>query len=1077
MGYNKTSSYNAFVNTLSRWRREAAESGHNKQRIKGTAFEEVCKVFLTHDPEYRQYYSSPMTWKEWAEGREGFDKSDDGIDLVAKIAGQDGWCAIQCKFYDQGKRLQSADLKNFWELSGKNPFTHRLIIDTAEDWSRKVKDLIEGQTKSVSRISADVLARSQIDWEKYLIRKEVEVVRTPKTPYDYQQDAIRDVVAGLREQDTRGKMIMACGTGKTYVSLQIAKELVGKGGRVLYLVPSLALMSQTIREWHMDNQQLILRSYAVCSDSQVGRRRHSNADLIDLPASDLVIPPHTNAGSLAMQASGVDRNAMTVIFATYQSIDVIKEAQADHRLPDFDLAICDEAHRTAVVSQRKGKDTLFAKIHKQENVRTHRRLYMTATPRVYAESVRDRAGKKNEDLCSMDKEDPFGPVLYEFGFPDALDKGVLANFEVVVLTIPEAGVARAMGSKKYSNTLPLDTTGKLIGCWQALAKADVGEFLMDTRPMRSAIAYCQNIELSEALVRDWEPAVEAYRTMAGAPDSEWMEHKLELKHVDGTFRADERNKSLAWLAEPPENFCHVLSNVRCLSEGVDVPALDAILFMNPRESQIEVVQAVGRVMRRFEGKKTGYVILPVVAPQGTDPASILDRNKRYEVIWKVINALRSHDSGLDAEVNLLDTGQEGKRLRFVFLSDWKPAGERTGNGSGTGNGEEWWQGEIKFEYDYIRAKIVEKCTNRKSWSEWAGNVAEIAQAHVVRITEMVGRHEAAREVFEIFLAELRDDLNGGITKKDAIEMLAQHMVTRPVFEALLGNARFVDHNPISKGMQTMLDVLSPEDFEAESRGLEDFYEDVRLRAAQAVSGAAKQRVIKKLYEEFFTGAFKKTAARLGIVYTPIELVDFVLHSVDQLLRDEFGKSFSSEGIGILDPFTGTGTFITRMIQNGLIDPEQLPKKYRSGIHANEIMLLAYYIAAVNIEAAYHEMIEPEEYERFAGIVLTDTFDMQYREDEIAELMQDNSEQRKRQKEAKIWAVVGNPPWSKGQRSENDDARNQSYPKLDQRIDDTYASFSVATNKNSLYDSYILAIRWASDRIGERGVIGFVTNAG
>ena len=756
---------------------------------------------------------------------------------------------------------------------------------------------------------------------------------------------------------------------------------------------------------------------------------------------------------------------------------MIKEAQVDHRLPDFDLAICDEAHRTAVVSQRKGKDTLFAKIHRQENVRTHRRLYMTATPRVYAESVRDRAGKKNEDLCSMDKEDPFGPVLYEFGFPDALDKGVLANFEVVVLTIPEAGVARAMGSKKYSNTLPLDTTGKLIGCWRALAKADVGEFLADTRPMRSAIAYCQNIELSEALVRDWEPAVEAYRTMAEAPDSEWMEHKLELKHVDGTFRADERNKSLAWLAGPPENSCHVLSNVRCLSEGVDVPALDAILFMNPRESQIEVVQAVGRVMRRFEEKKTGYVILPVVAPQGTDPASILDRNKRYEVIWKVINALRSHDSGLDAEVNLLDTGQEGKRLRFVFLSDWKPAGERTGNGSGTGNGEEWWQGEIKFEYDYIRAKIVEKCANRKSWSEWAGNVAEIAQAHVVRITEMVGRHEAAREVFEIFLAELRDDLNEGITKEDAIEMLAQHMVTRPVFEALLGNARFVDHNPISKGMQTMLDVLSPEDFEAESRGLEDFYEDVRLRAAQAVSGAAKQRVIKKLYEEFFTGAFKKTAARLGIVYTPVELVDFVLHSVDQLLRDEFGKSFSSEGVGILDPFTGTGTFITRMIQNGLIDPEQLPKKYRSGIHANEIMLLAYYIAAVNIEAAYHEMIEPEEYERFAEIVLTDTFDMQYREDEIAELMQDNSEQRKRQKEAKIWAIVGNPPWSKGQRSENDAARNQSYPKLDQRIDDTYASFSVATNKNSLYDSYILAIRWASDRIGECGVIGFVTNAG
>ncbi len=240
---------------------------------------------------------------------------------------------------------------------------------------------------------------------------------------------------------------------------------------------------------------------------------------------------------------------------------------------------------------------------------------------------------------------------------------------------------------------------------------------------------------------------------------------------------------------------------------------------------------------------------------------------------------------------------------------------------------------------------------------------------------------------------------------------------------------------------------------------------------------ARQKIIRKLYNDFFVGAFKRTADKLGIVYTPIELVDFVLHSVDQVLQGEFGKSLGSDGVGILDPFTGTGTFLTRMIQNGLIPPEQLRKKYHSEMYASEIVLLAYYIASINIEEAYRAGVDPEEYEPFPGLALTDTFDMVDRRDEIAGLMPENSSIREKQMKANIMAIVGNPPWRVGQKSGNDAAQNQSYPKLHERIKHTYATHSTASNKNRLYDSYVLAIRWASDRIGEQGAIGFVTNAG
>ncbi len=326
------------------------------------------------------------------------------------------------------------------------------------------------------------------------------------------------------------------------------------------------------------------------------------------------------------------------------------------------------------------------------------------------------------------------------------------------------------------------------------------------------------------------------------------------------------------------------------------------------------------------------------------------------------------------------------------------------------------------------------------------------------------------------MEELRDDLNESITQEDAIEMLAQHIITKPVFDALFEGYNFTQHNPVSIAMQSMLDVMQEQNFGKESAVLEKFYDSVRMRASGIDNAAGKQRIVVELYDKFFKNAFPKMTERLGIVYTPVEVVDFIIHSVNNALKKEFGQTLGSEHVHIIDPFTGTGTFITRLLQSGLISKTQLAYKYQNEIHANEIVLLAYYIAAINIEAAYHGVMGGD-YQQFNGICLTDTFQLQEKEDMVSNMLADNSERRKKQKALDIRVIIGNPPYSAGQTSANDNNANIAYPILDDSIRATYVAHSSAINKNALYDSYIRAIRWASDRIGNSGVIGFVTNAG
>lgn len=1083
--------------------RQAAAS----EREKGGYFEQLILAYLRTEPSYADLYAEVWTNADWARAQ-GQDARDTGIDLVARTRGTNEFHAIQCKLYASDYKLQKKDIDSFFTASGKKPFTHRIIVSTTNLWSEHADDALRDQQPPVSKIDLHDLENSQVDWARYQPSAPTPL-KSRKALLPHQQSALTAVLAGLRDAD-RGKLIMACGSGKTFTSLKIAEALAGKGKRVLFLVPSLALLSQTLTEWTQESTTP-LHSFAVCSDSDVGKKRKADDDTVQTFTHELRYPATTNSKRLAEEmAKRHDDQHLSVVYSTYHSIEVISRAQKEFGLADFDLIVCDEAHRTTGATFEEEDESHFVKVHDNGFIRAAKRLYMTATPRIYGDSAKASAERDNVALCSMDDEALYGKQLYVLTFSEAVKRGLLVDYKVIVLSVDEAHVSRRLQSllKDENNQLKVDDAAKIVGCWKALSKQGLDQDLADDHhAMQRAVAFCQVIEMqkgarthkvsSKNIANMFQAVVEEYQKTS-EPDEITTQLHCEAEHVDGGMNASQKEAKLDWLkAATPEQTCRILSNVRCLSEGVDVPALDAVLFLTPRNSQVDVVQSVGRVMRNSPGKQRGYIVLPVVIPAGVEPHEALNDNQTYKVVWQVLQALRSHDDRFDAIVNKLDLmGKDTSKIEVVAIADTiqRKPGTRSKHDqqASLARGRRSIGAAVEhpvpetmpmpFEIGEIEraivAKLVQKVGNRHHWEDWANDIAKIARTHIARITALI-EHPAntqERDAFNCFARELREDLNDSITDAEIVEMLAQHLITKPVFDALFEGYSFAQHNPMSQAMQGVLDVLQEHRLDKEADTLQAFYDSVKLRAEGIDSAAGKQKIVVELYDKFFRNAFPRMTERLGIVYTPVEVVDFIIHSVNEILQAEFGQTLGSPGVHILDPFTGTGTFITRLLQSGLMTPEQLAYKYRHEIHANEIVLLAYYIAAINIEAAYHDIVGGD-YAPFEGICLTDTFQMYEKDDLVSALLVDNSQRRKRQKTLDIRVILGNPPYSIGQKSENDNNDNVAYPHLDERIRTTYAARSKAMLAKGLYDSYIRAIRWASDRVGTSGVIGFVTNAG
>ena len=1060
------------------------------QRDRGTYFEYLVRAYFQNEPTYKNEFKNVWMLVDVPE-EYGIPKTDIGVDLVAeKFTGE--LVAIQAKFYDHP--IQKSNIDSFLSELGKDCYESGIIVASTDKWGKNAEKALADRS-DVIRIGLSDLRNSRIDWDKFSFERPEEVeVKSKKQPRYYQREVIAAALEHYKTND-RGQLIMAPGTGKTFTSLKITEAMAKAAAKeqyvVLYLVPSIQLLTQTLRGWNNDTE-MTMSSMAVTSDRNASRGSiRQDESNITIKASDIGYPATTSAKTIVEnyeELAKLPKKELLVVFSTYQSIEVLGQAQKNG-FPEFDLIIADEAHRTTGAKALGDQDSVFTKVHSNLNVKAKKRLYQTAAPKLYGMDAKKKAKDNSIVISSMDDESLYGEVFYRLGFGDAISHDILTDYKLMVLAVDETVVQKDM-QKSLSdpeNGLNIDDVGRIIGVWNGMIKRESFADKVSGEPMKRAIAFSRTIKDSKRISGQFESVVNDYL------DSE-EGYSVNVRHVDGGMNALEKNEALDWLASDdiPENSARILSNVRFLTEGIDVPNLDAIIFLSPRKSQVDIVQAVGRIIRKFEGKEYGYIILPIVVPAGETPETILDNNKSYDVVWQVLNALRSVDERFEATINKLELNRKKpKNIQVIGVGGSPDDPEFNTNGDGTVIEEPFkpYQTELELEWEAVEGaiygKIVQKVGDRRYLEDWSKDVADIARRHIQGIKIILEQNPDSKTAFERFLHSLQHNINESINQEQAIEMLAQHLITLPIFDALFGEYSFVKNNPVSSAMEKIIAELSQYGFEKEQKELQPFYESVRLRAEGIDNAQAKQKIIITLYDKFFSTGFKSTTERLGIVFTPVEVVDFIIKSVDVVLRKHFGKTLASENVHILDPFTGTGTFITRTLQylktlmdKGEITYNDILRKYTQELHANEIVLLSYYIAAINIEAVFDDINGEEPYAPFEGIVLTDTFESTEQEDTLDDsFFGTNDERLKRQQEKPITAIIGNPPYSIGQSSQNDNNQNISYPKLDKRLADTYVAKSNAGLTRGLYDSYVKAFRWASDRLKDKGVIGFVTNGG
>lgn len=1083
---------------------------YSNQQYMGRQFELLMLRWLKTDARYKDYFEKIWLWENFPY-KDDLGSVDLGIDIVAKTYEWEYW-AIQCKFYKENSFIDKEVVASFLANSGRKfkdketgqekGFTNRLWIATTNKWTKPAEETIKNQEIPVNRIDLDGLRKSSVDWGKIFYGNEgKDASKANRALYEYQVKALEKACEHYREND-RGQLIMACGTGKTFTSLRLVEQELSGKGVVLFLVPSIGLLGQSLNDWFAD-AQYPLKAICVCSDENASRKQKGNGDEDNWDSfEDLPHPASTNKDEIVRQLESYkNHQGILVVFSTYQSIDKVAEAQkiilgkTNDEFGVFDFIVCDEAHRTTGIEKN---DSDFTKIHDNNYIKGKKRLYMTATPRLYKENA-EQGGEKA--ICSMDDEKKYGKEFHRVGFGYAVENGILTDYKVLVLTVEERMIPENLMQeirKTDSKELNYDDTGRLIGVINALSKRILGDqgVAWDTDPckMRRVLAFAHSIGSenksgSSKNIAKIFPKVSKIYYDSLSDEERKQVVQVETRHLDGTMGVMDRNRDLDWLKKEPENpdECRVITNVRCLSEGIDVPALDAVIFLAPRKSQVDIVQSVGRVMRSFNKgkeneKKYGYIIIPMVIPEGISPEEALNDNKTYSEVWGILNAMRSHDDRFNAYINniALNKNKVSEGAKIIV---GVPGLGQNGIGKHMVSGdteifENWEQPVVEIIQKNVYAKLVEKCGDRNYWENWAKQVGAIAQKYIARISRLVEKEGPHLAEFKKFHETLKHNLNSSITSKQCIEMLAQHFITRPIFEVLFSEHQFVKSNYISVSMQKMVDMLEKEAVDKDLDELQKFYDSVRISVGKIDNLQGKQNVIKDLYEKFFQNVFSKDAKRLGIVYTPDSCVDFIIHSVDEVLKKEFNSVLTNENVHILDPFTGTGTFITQLLKSGLIKQEDMLRKYQREIHANEIILLAYYVASVNIESVFQEICPQANYTPFTGLCFMDTFQLRKKPKKLlSEFFRENSEAIEKQQNTPIQVIIGNPPYSVGQKNANDNAQNQKYPDLEERIAATYVKNSKTKNKNRIYDSYIKAYRWATDRLDTKhgSVIAFITN--
>ncbi len=938
----------------------------------------------------------------------------------------------------------------------------------------------------IDEITEEDFIYSQIDWEKFdpMQTQDELPLRDKKKPRSHQTEAINATKEYFSSpKNTRGKLIMACGTGKTYTSLKIMEALEPK--IMLFLAPSIALLSQTFREYAQEKSDPFYASI-VCSDDKTGQSKNEDND--DINFSELPLKPSTRLEDiLSVRKKAQKENKRFIIFSTYQSALRIKEAQ-EAGLGGIDLIICDEAHRTvgAMYSSNERDDkNAFTLCHSDENIKAKKRLYMTATPKVYSESSKAKAKEKDNVIYSMDDAEIFGEEIYTLNFSKAIALDLLTDYKVIILAVRKENLSgvtnsvnkkisqlKAEGTKLDKKLINNEFVCKIVGTHKGLAKQDLIvldkenkedhnlQNQYDTAPSQRAINFCKSIQTSKNIKDSFETIMECYDEEL--KKKSFKNLKISIDHIDGTMNCKDRLEKLEELNEFQPNTCKVLSNARCLSEGVDVPALDSIVFFDGKSAMVDIIQAVGRVMRKAKRKKRGYIILPIALEESEiENLDEAVNNTNFKNIWKVIKALRSHDPSLVDEATF-------KEKIKIFGSD-------DGNNH---NDEKTLFDAILLQdlADAMYNVMPTKLGDRNYWENFTKKTGNIARTLNNRLKIIFEKNP---EFFHGFLDSLRENIHQNIKEDEALDMITSHIITKPIFDALFGDNI---KNPIAKALDKMVQKLSTLGLQGETKDLKNLYESVKTEATHAKSQKSQQELIKNLYNTFFKEAFRKQSEKLGIVYTPIKVVDFILRATNGILKKHFNTDFNDQSITIFDPFTGTGSFIARLLskENALISDEALKEKFQKNLFAFDIVLLSYYIALINITQAAQN--RDSSLKNFKNIALTDSLDIYEEKNDKGVFdffkdLKENKEIKDTLADQNIRVIIGNPPYSAGAKSENDNNQNLSHPKLEKLVYEKYGKNSTAKVGTTTRDTLIHSIYMASDLLKDKGVVGFVVNGG
>ncbi|GAA7396305.1 hypothetical protein BD0139_12660 [Helicobacter pylori] len=822
------------------------------------------------------------------------------------------------------------------------------------------------------------------------------------------------------------------------------------------------MLSQTFREYAQEKSEPFYASI-VCSDDKVGKGKKNKSDdnSDDINFSELPLKPSTRLEDiLSVHEKAQKENKRFIIFSTYQSALRIKEAQ-EAGLNEIDLIICDEAHRTvgAMYSSNERDDkNAFTLCHSDDNIKAKKRLYMIATPKVYSESSKAKAKESDNVIYSMDDAGIFGGEIYTLNFERAIALDLLTDYKVIILAVRSKNLSgvtnsvnkkisqlEAKGTKLDKKLINNEFVCKIIGTHKGLAKQDLIALddenqedhnlqnKKDAVASQRAINFCKSIDTSKRIKDSFETIMECYDEELKKKSFKNLQIKID--HIDGTMNCKVRLEKLEELNEFQPDTCKVLSNARCLSEGVDVPALDSIVFFDGKSAMVDIIQAVGRVMRKAKRKKRGYIILPIALEE--HEIKNLDEavnNTNFKNIWKVIKALRSHDPSLVDEATFKEKIKIFGSNDETNHNDEEACDEKLKKDKTEQNDPKQAQKTL-FDAillqdlaDAVYNVMPTKLGDRNYWENFTKKTGNIARTLNNRLKMIFDKNP---EFFHDFLDSLRGNIHQSIREDEALDMITSHIITKPIFDALFGDNI---KNPIAKALDKMVQKLSDLGLQGETKDLKNLYESVKTEAAHAKSQKSQQELIKNLYNTFFKEAFKKQSEKLGIVYTPIEVVDFILRATNGILKKHFNTDFNDQSITIFDPFTGTGSFIARLLskENALISDEALKEKFQKNLFAFDIVLLSYYIALINITQAAQN--RDSSLKNFKNIALTDSLDyLEEKSDKgvfpFFEDLKENKEIKDTLANQNIRVIIGNPPYSAGAKSENDNNQNLSHLSL------------------------------------------------